>query len=402
MPLARPVHVLQPRLFRATANFAPAQRPIRVCFMIDELSVAGTESQLLALIKHLDRTVVLPYLCLLKGDAQRFRALEPPNCPVLRLGIRSLHHPVTCLKLLELTRFLRQQHIDVMQLYFPDSTFVGVAAARLAGVPHIVRVRNNLNHDTTAAHRVLGRFFNRLATLTAANCESCRAAVLESEYVPPASVHVLENGVDLDRFLDVPTYRGPNRGAARRIGIVANLRPVKGLDVFVRAAALAAAAHADVRFEIAGEGELRTALEQQARAAGLNGRFLLHGLVRDIPAFLAGLDVAVLSSLSEGMSNAVLEYMAAGRAIVATAVGATPRLLQDGVHGLVVPPNDARTLAAAMDCLLRDSALASRVANAARRRAREDFSREAMVRRFEAFYLRLGRRNAVSAVRGEE
>jgi glycosyltransferase involved in cell wall biosynthesis len=359
--------------------------------MIDELSAAGTESQLVALIKNLNRRVVIPFLCLLKGDDQRSRALEPRNCPVLRLGIGSLHHPSTFIKMVKLARFLGRHRIEVLQVYFPDSTYVGVPAARLAGVPHIVRVRNNLNHDVTQAHRALGRFYNRLITRTAANCEACRATLLSEERVPPGSVLVLENGVDLERFRNIATYHG-NATGLRRVGIVANLRPIKGLDVFVRAAAHLAARNLDLHFEVAGEGELRSALEQKARAPGLRGRFVLHGSVQDIPAFLAGLDVAVLSSRSEGMSNAVLEYMAAGRAIVATTVGATPRLLQDGVHGLLVPPDDPQALAAAVERLLRDTALARRLAMAARRRAREQFGRDAMVRRFEAFYLQLAPR----------
>jgi glycosyltransferase involved in cell wall biosynthesis len=111
--------------------------------------------------------------------------------------------------------------------------------------------------------------------------------------------------------------------------------------------------------------------------------------VADVPSFLAGLDVAVLPSRAEGMSNAVLEYMAAGRPIVATAVGATPELLADGEHGLLVPPGDPAALAAAIGKLLRQPELARRLGAAARRRARERYSREAMVRRFEAFYASL-------------
>jgi glycosyltransferase involved in cell wall biosynthesis len=125
--------------------------------------------------------------------------------------------------------------------------------------------------------------------------------------------------------------------------------------------------------------------------AGLAGRFSLAGAVRDVPAFLAGVDVAVLSSRAEGMSNAVLEYMAAGRAVVATAVGANVELIEDGVHGLLVPPGDAGRLAQAVDGLLRDPARAARLGAAARRRARERYGREAMVRRFEAFYEELVR-----------
>jgi glycosyltransferase involved in cell wall biosynthesis len=177
-----------------------------------------------------------------------------------------------------------------------------------------------------------------------------------------------------------PTGEGP------RVGAVANLRPVKGLGVFVRAAARLRDEHPRAAFEVAGEGELRGALEQQVRAEGLAGRFRLRGCVADVSGFLADLDVAVLCSHAEGMSNALLEYMAAGRPVVATAVGAAPELIEDGVHGLLVPPGDAVRLAEAIGRLLADRSLARRLGESARRRALERFSREAMVRRFEDFY----------------
>src|SRR5262249_13308183 len=115
-------------------------------------------------------------------------------------------------------------------------------------------------------------------------------------------------------------------------------------------------------------------------------RFHLPGSVKDVPGFLARLDVAVLPSRAEGMSNAVLEYMAAGRPVVATAVGATPEPIADGQHRPLVPPGDPGRLAAALDRLLRDPDLARRLGAAARRRARDRYGRPAMVRRFQAFY----------------
>src|SRR5262245_57884108 len=111
-------------------------RPIRVCYMIDELNTAGTETQLLALIRRLDRARVRPSLCLLRGDNPRSRALEPDCCPVLRLGVGSLCRPATLFKAGQLARFLRRERIDVLQVYFPDSTYLGVPIARLAGVRH--------------------------------------------------------------------------------------------------------------------------------------------------------------------------------------------------------------------------------------------------------------------------
>src|SRR5262249_27449677 len=148
----------------------------------------------------------------------------------------------------------------------------------------------------------------------------------------------------------------------------------------------------EVQFHIAGEGEMRPALERAAAEAGIADRFFLPGAVHDIPAFLARLDIAVLPSRSEGMSNALLEYMAASLPIVATPVGANPRLTDDAVHGLLVPPGEPAALANAIDRLLGEPAWAAQLGAAARRRVEESHSRQVMVRRFEAFYEELVQR----------
>ncbi len=361
-----------------------AGRPVRVCFMIDELTTAGTETQLVALIRGLDRTLVEPSLCLLRGEDDLSQALEPEDCPILRLDVRSFRHPSTIRKAWRLARFLREQQIDVFQVYFPESTYFGVPIARLSGVKHLLRTRNNLGYWMTPWHRRLGRCCAALSDGLVANCAACRDAVVADEGLAPERVVVLENGVDLARF---PDWNSQPIG--HRIGAIANLRPVKGLDVFLRAAALVRAEHPEVSFPIAGEGPQRPALEQLAREIGLADSLILHGSMSDVPGFLAGLEVAVLPSLSEGMSNALLEYMAAGRAIVATAVGNNAAMIEDGVTGLLVTPNDPVALAAAIDRLLVDPWMARCLGTAARQRVEEDYSREVMLRRFEAFYCAL-------------
>jgi glycosyltransferase involved in cell wall biosynthesis len=365
----------------------PARRePVRVCFLIDDLAKAGTETQLLALIRELDRGKVQPYLCLLRGQSELSRSLEPADCPILRLGVGSLRSPRAVVAGWQLGSFLRRERIDVLQAYFPDSSYLGVPVARLAGVPFVIRTRNNLGHWLTPLHRFLGRMLNPLTTLTIANCEAARQALIASEKPNPERVIVLENGVDLERFECVSPLR---QGPLRRVGVVANLRPVKGLDVFVATAGRVIREFPDAMFQVAGEGSEREALLRQANELGLGERFHLCGSITDVPGFLAGIDVAVLSSRAEGMSNAVLEYMAAGRAIVATDVGANSRLIEQNVHGFLVPPGDPEVLSLMICWLMRDDSTARRLARAARRRVEDEFSRQAMVRRFEEFYQRL-------------
>ncbi len=243
---------------------AAAPRPIRVCFVIDDLAAAGTESQLLALIGRLDRNRVLPYLCLLRGGGPVSRSLEPNDCPVLRLGVGALLRPYAALQAIRFIHFLRRERIDVVQTYFADSSYFGVPAAWLAGAPHRLRTRNNLGHWLTPLHRRLGRLLNAAATGTVVNCAAARAALLADEGPPPETITVLENGVDHARFLAVPPLP-PEPPAARRVGAVANLRPVKGLDVFLEAAAWLAREHPDLTFSVAGEGAMRGPLTASAR-----------------------------------------------------------------------------------------------------------------------------------------
>jgi glycosyltransferase involved in cell wall biosynthesis len=363
---------------------AATKRPVRVCFLIDSLSRAGTETQLLALLHRLDRSRVEPILCLLRDRPDQPHPLEPEGCQVLRLGVRSFHQPTLPLRMARFIGILRRERIDILQVYFPDSTYFGVLCGWLSRVRHIVRTRNNLGYSLTPWGRRLGRLCNRVVNCTVANCEACRLSLLADEGPAPESVIVLENGVDLARFLYVPPVE--EHAGQPRVGMVGNLRPVKNPELLVRAAAEVCRSHPGTKFAIAGEGELRPILHQRIRSLGLGDRFHLPGATADVPGFLAKLDVAVLSSRSEGMSNAVLEYMAAGRPIVATAVGGNVELIDDGETGLLAPPDDTRGLALAIQRLLTDTAFAARLGAAARRRAIERYSREAMVRRFENFY----------------
>lgn len=298
--------------------------------------------------------------------------------------------------MLELAGFLRREQIDLLQVHFPDSTYLGVAAGFLASVPCIVRTRRGIQYWFTLSHRTWGRLldgiYNRLCVdAIIANSEACRRAVVEQELFPPKQIEVLLNGVDLERFESVTTR--PCKGS-RRVGVVARLDPLKNLHGFIRAAKIVCEARDDVTFHIAGEGPMRPELEELIRQLGLKERVYLLGEVSDVASFLAELDVAVSSSDSEGLPNAVIEYMAAGRAIVATAVGGTLELLRHESEGLLVQPGDASGLADAVMRLLKDRALASQLGATARSESQR-YGFVATAKRYEQFYTRLVRDSAV-------
>jgi glycosyltransferase involved in cell wall biosynthesis len=358
--------------------------PVRVCFMIDRLSRAGTETQLVALVRELDRAKVQPSLVLLDGEDDLSRALEPADCPVIRLGVRKLFSPKAVGAARRLRAFWREQKPDVLQVYFLDAAYLGAPLAKLCGIRKVLRVRNNLGYWLTRRHRVMGRLVRPFVDATLTNTDAGREALVARDGVRPERVVVLENGVDTGRFA---RFMLPDTSKkVVRVGCVANLRPVKNIDGLMRAAKLAREKFPQLTFEVAGDGEQREPLVKLHAELGLGDRFVLRGSVTDVPNFLRGVDIAVLPSHSEGMSNALLEYMAAGRAVVATDVGANAKLLDGGRCGVLVPPNDDAALAGALGGLLANPLRAAGYGAAARRRADAEFSRTAMRARFESFY----------------
>lgn len=376
-------------------NLNTPGRPIHVCFLIDQLATGGTETQLLKLIDALDRTHVVPHLCLLNGAGELSRSLEPQSCQVERLGVRVLLHPSTIGKLFGFAALLRRWKIDLLQVYFPDSTYFGVPAAKLARVPCIVRTRRDLFYWRTPLQRRFGRYLDALynqffvdAMIT--NSQACRQAALDAERPAPAKVVVIENGIDLTRF-DSSDFTPPlaTKGAPARVGALSMLRPEKRVDVLLEAARVLTRRDPNIVYQVAGDGPMRPSLEKRIKQDRLVDRFHLLGVVRNAPAFLSDIDIAVICSDTEGASNSLIEYMLSGRAIVATAVGGNRDMIADGVDGLLVPPGDPCALAEAIGQLIDNPHRARRLGSAAQEKARQRYSLQAAVRAHQDLYVSL-------------
>jgi glycosyltransferase involved in cell wall biosynthesis len=360
--------------------------PRRILFVIDELDVGGTEQQLAELVRRLDRRAWTPTVCCFRPGLIA-REIEAGGTRVVVIRKRARVDPFL---VLALTRLMRRERIDVVQTYLFTANTWGRLAAFLARVPAIVTAERNVTMWEERYKPVVGRWLDRFTAVTTGNSEAVRQYLVEKG-LPARKVRVIYNGVNLARF-DGPASPQMTRAELaippghRVVGFVARLEPQKDPSTFLRAAARVVQRIPAVAFLMVGGGALRAQLEHEAEALGLRDRIIFTGARRDVPRLLAALDVSVLSSVKEGMSNTIMESMAAGLPMVATRVGGNAELVIDGETGYLVPPRDPERLAEAIERVLEDPARARAMGRAAQARIAERFSIDAMVASTTALY----------------
>jgi glycosyltransferase involved in cell wall biosynthesis len=289
-------------------------------------------------------------------------------------------------------RALRRERTDVLHAHsFGQNAWASVIG-RLTRVPAVIAHEHNWAFTGRALRPVIDReLIARWASAMVVVSREARRRMIEVERIAPERLVFLPNGIRA-----LPAGDG---GAVRAelgidpgdpvIGTVCILRTEKALDVLVRATALLVKDFPRLRVLIVGEGEERARVQALVEQLGLQENVILTGARTDVPSVLAALDVAVLSSDYEGIPLSLLEFMDAGKPIVATKVGGVPEVVEDGVHGLLVPPRDESALADAVGRLLLDTELASRLGAQARERCRTEFSLDRTVERLQELYERL-------------
>ncbi len=371
---------------------------MKIAFLIDTISTdtAGTQKQLLEMIRRLDRTAFEPQLiCLWESPWMTQNTLP---CPCTVLGYRGFVKSNFPGVLRRLARMLSEQRIDILQTFFEDSIFVawlGAAFARPSPVLLSSRRDIGLGRENQPwYHALFGRalpYVNRRFAGIVANSEQVRQHVSQRERTPLAKIKVHYNGVAFaDATIVVPA---PGLLAAHYtdvwIGIVASLTPVKRHDLLIRSFAGLNATY-PARLLLLGEGPQRAALEALARECGVEDRVHFEGAVKDVGAYLRHIDIGVLCSDREGLSNAILEYMSYALPVVATQVGGNGELVGTD-NGVIVPPDDVEALAAALRELVDDRELRVKLGGASRKKAFTLFSWEKSMSDIEAYYRSLVR-----------
>lgn len=368
----------------------------RVLLLTGSLGPGGTELAVMALARGLaERGRVEPHVAVLGSGGDYAAALRREGLAVAELNIAGrIRLPGNRRRLSELGPLVAHHRIRIVHTFLFDADYYGMRAARRGRPWGVITTRRAIKRGKF--FHILGyRLTNRLVDRIICNSEAVARFTLDKEGAPANKVLVIPNGVDLARFTS-----GDGAGMRRRLGVgedefligaLGTIKKVKGQAVLVEGLAPLLQRRPELKLVLAGEvtrgyGE---DLRRRVFELGLGGRVLFPGVVAEVPDLLAGLDLFVLPSLSEGMSNALLEAMAAGKPIVATGVGGAGENLAQGSCGIIVPPADPGPLGAAIEQAIADPIRRAELGHRAALRAREEYTLPRMLERTEGVYAEL-------------
>ena len=370
----------------------------RIAYIIDSLSVGGAERTLIQILRHLDREVFEPRVCVLQEKdgnpmAQEIQAMGIPVdwLPVPRLRDLSA--------IPRLIRYLRETGAQLVHTQLEFSNVIGTLAARLAVLSSISTIHvlpSGSMRSKTRLHNSLEGFVLRtFCNQVIAVSEQARRLFLESTGIRPSKVVTLYNGIDLDAYIAL-NRSGERLTVRRELSIpetanvvitVAVLRPEKGIQNMIPALPEILERHPETYYLVVGNGSHLENLRLEAGRAGLSSHVCFTGMRRDIPRMLAAADLFVLPTLTEALPTVLMEAMASHLPIVASSVGGVPEMVEEGCNGRLVPPADPKALASACNDLLSDPALCHRMGDLGWEVVSTKFNIQSQVEQLKQIYL---------------
>jgi len=390
------------------AKKSPSSKPCKIAHIITRLDRGGsTDNTLLTVLGH---DPARYHVTLISGQTTFpstlvGRLADRPDITVRFLpNLTRTVHPLKDLQALwDLYMVCRREGFDLVHTHSSKAGILGRWAAWLAGCRRLVHTPHG--HVFTGYYGpVLSRLFVYAERLTAAITDTIITLTprgiedhLLWHIAPEEKFTVVPSGVELEGFAPPSSADGGSSARAALslhpdepiVGSVGRLDRVKGYDQLVEASDLVLRERPDAWFVVAGDGDERRTLENQAHRLGVAGRWRFLGWQEDLEPLYHSFDLSVLPSRNEGMGRAAVEAMACGRPVVATAVGGVPSVVKDGVTGLLVPPEDPQALARAILQLLEDETARRRMGEAGPKWVRERFSCQAMLDGIERVYSRL-------------
>jgi glycosyltransferase involved in cell wall biosynthesis len=283
----------------------------------------------------------------------------------------------------------RREKVALIHAHEFTANIYGTLLARIAGIPIVATIHGKNYYVDSLKRRIAYRVASRYARLITVS-EDLRQYVVDRVGVRAKRIGVIYNGIEVTEVLPIEAQRCRRELGLQEdeaiVGLVGSLYPVKGHTYLLHAIPEILKACPRTKFLIVGRGDLDVALKDEVSRLGLEENVHFLGLRNDVRSLLEIMDVFVLPSLSEGLSIALLEAMAAGKPVVASAVGGNPELVLEGETGFLVPPKDSHALAWNVVSLLKDSETRKRFGQTARKRVEHQFTLEKMVESYQGLY----------------
>jgi glycosyltransferase involved in cell wall biosynthesis len=368
-----------------------------VLHIIDSFDQGGTERQTFQLVRllHESNRYRVHLACIHDRGVLRTEVEQLGIGEITAYPLNSFFNRNFALQLRRLRSLMREREIDIVHTHGLYTNVFGIIGAALARVPVRIASRRETGGLRSNMQRWGERRAFTLSNMIVANAEAVRRDLI-AEGVPPKKVVTIYNGLNVERVAPQTRLQReealavlglPHDEARRFVTIVANIRhPVKDHPMFLRAARRVRERIPQAAFVIAGEGELMPGLRSLAVELGIERDVFFTGRCERVAELLAISEVCVLSSKAEGFSNAILEYMAAARAVVATDVGGASEAIVEGETGYLVPSGDDAAMAERIISLLNDTELTREMGERGRRIVKEKFSCEAQLERTEKLY----------------
>jgi L-malate glycosyltransferase len=366
---------------------------MKILHFIDSLNIGGSEGQTAEVAARQAAAGHAVSIGCLHLDGPNLSALREKGVACQEFPLRGSLFGVDGIRsVVALARFIRRGKFDVVHTHDLYSNLVAVPAAAIARTPRIISSRRDLASWWwyTPRNRRILRWIQRLSHVVIANSESVKRFLVDEDGFSPAHVSVVYNAVDPTRFAS-RSDRGilfPGRGPDTYLfAVVANMHThTKGHKYVIEAVASLCKSHPEAHIVLVGDGALRSEFELQAKTLGVSENCVFLGARADVPAILSVCDAAILPSLAEGFPNSVLEYLAAGKPVIASSVGGIPEVIEHGVTGLLVPPKEAGQLEDAMRFLLENREAAQTMARRGQDLVGLQFTYDALLSRLESIY----------------
>lgn len=366
---------------------------IRIMHLLPQGTIGGMENGVINIVNNLTGNKLVFSICILSDYDEQVRGLVRPEVPVITVPKKKVGFDSTLS--FRLARVFKRENVDVIHTHNWGTYSHGVFAARLASVPVVIHGEHGFNFDELRGEglrkrflkKILAKFVDKIITMT----DDLGAYLCNDLSISPGKVRTIYNGVDREKFFDRRDKDAIKRALGLEdrtvVGSVGRLDKIKNYELLLRSLKDVMEELADVTCLLVGDGPERENLERLSEELGISRDVTFLGYRKDTARLLNALDIFVLPSFMEGLSNTVLEAMSCGVPTVVSDVGGNREIITDGINGCLFESNSRAKLTRAITSLLRDEDKLDRIRKNALETVSKRYDMGRMLRTYEELYL---------------